>query len=84
MTRYDSDRPTGAAALAALEASGKLFCYPADVAAVFDKDRDTIYLALERGEIPHTRLGQRYQIPVAWLRRQVEGLDVPEHAGSAA
>ena len=65
----------GAALVDALEAAGRSFAYPAEVAAVFDKDTKTVYLALERGEIPYTRIGQRYQISVAWMRRQVDGLD---------
>jgi hypothetical protein len=81
------DRVKGLAALTALEDSGKLFCYPADVARVIDKDHKTVYAALERGEIPHTRIGQRYHISVAWLRRQVDGTGEAEQArrdGSAA
>ena len=62
------DELKGAAALAALEARGDLFCHPADVAAVLGRNLKTIYPALERGEIPHTRVGQRYSIPVAWLK----------------
>jgi hypothetical protein len=79
---HDTDRPRGRAALEALEAQGKLFAYPADVADIFEQDRKTIYLALERGTIPSTRIGQRYQIPVAWLRRQVDG--VPERTAAGA
>lgn len=71
----------GAAALEALELSGRSWAYPAEVAAVFDgKDVKTIYPALERGEIPSVRIGQRWQISVAWLRRQVDGADVPVSA----
>jgi excisionase family DNA binding protein len=84
----DQDHGTGqlkgAAALAALEARGELFGFPADVADVFGKDLKTVYRALENGEIPHTRIGQRYQIPVAWMRRQVDGTDVPEQARRAS
>jgi hypothetical protein len=72
------DRIKGLAALEALEASGRLFCYPADVANVIDKDLKTIHAALSRGEIPHTRIGQRYHISIAWLRRQVDGLGSPQ------
>jgi hypothetical protein len=77
----------GAAALAALDEQGKLFCYAADVAAVFDKDLRTVYTAMDRGEIPSVKMGQRRQIPLAWVHRQVEGTDAPEQArraGSAA
>jgi hypothetical protein len=77
----------GEALLTALEADGRLFAFPAETAAVFRKDTKTVYLALERGEIPYVRIGQRYQISVAWMRRQVDGLDPPQaarRAGSAA
>jgi hypothetical protein len=69
------DRVKGRAALEALEARGRLFCYPAEAARVIDKDHKTVYAALERGEIPHTRIGQRYHISIAWLRRQVDGTE---------
>ena len=53
----------GAPALEALEAAGKLWATPAQAADV-----------LERGEIPNNRVGQRYNVPVAWLRRQADGV----------
>jgi hypothetical protein len=60
---------------AALEALGdRLFAYPAEVAAVLDRDLRTIYAGLERDEIPYLRVGQRYQVSVSWLRRAAEGL----------
>lgn len=78
-----TERLRGAAALAALEAEGRLWCTPAQVADVMERDTRTIYGALERGEIPFTRVGQRYNIPTAWLRRQAAGLPEPEPAGGA-
>jgi excisionase family DNA binding protein len=78
----DTGQLNGAAVLAALEARGDLFCFPADVAAVLGRNLKTIYPALERGEIPHTRVGQRYSIPVAWLRRQADGLDDRQPTGA--
>jgi hypothetical protein len=84
MPDQGKDKIKGEAALAALEAQGKTFGFPADVADVFGKDVKAVYLALERGEIPHVRIGQRYQISVAWMRRQVDGVDVPELAGRAS
>jgi excisionase family DNA binding protein len=78
-----NDRPRGRAALDALEASGKLFATPQEVAAVMGRDFKTIYPAMERGEIPFTRIGQRYQISMAWLRRQVDGVPDRTAAGAA-
>ena len=63
----------GAAALEALEAEGRLFAYPAEVARVMQRDPRTIYAGIEHGEIPATRVGQRYQVSVAWLKRAAEG-----------
>jgi excisionase family DNA binding protein len=71
----------GAAALAALEKDGRLFATPAEAAVILRRDVRTIYAGLERGEIPNTRVGQRFQIPVAWLRRQADGPSEP--AGDA-
>ena len=83
-----TDQLKGAAALAALEASGQLFCFPADVAAVIGKDLRSVYAALNRGEIPCIRIGQRRHISVAWLRRQVDGepepASQPGQAGATA
>jgi hypothetical protein len=83
MKNHGTNGLTGEAVLAALEAAGKTFGYPADAAVVFEKDIKTIYLAMERGEIPHTRIGQRYHIPVAWMRRQVDGHVSPQPARRA-
>jgi hypothetical protein len=66
-----TDRLRGAAALAALE--GRLWATPAQVAAVLERDVKSVYFGLERGDIPSIRVGPRYQISVAWLRRAAEG-----------
>ena len=83
---HDTSPLRGAEALNALVAQGKLFCYAQDVADVMERDPRTVYDAIKRGEIPHTRIGQRYQVPVAWLRRQVDGTEAEQVrcAGSAA
>jgi excisionase family DNA binding protein len=60
----------GAAALAALEERGDLFASPAQAAAILKLNLRTVYAALERGEIPSTRVVTLYKIPVAWLRQQ--------------
>jgi hypothetical protein len=69
-----TERLRGAAALEALEAAGKLWATPAQTADVLERDLKATYLALERGEIPSNRIGQRYNVPVAWLRRQADGV----------
>ena len=58
-------------ALAALD--GKLFTGVPETATVIDADQRTVRRALEAGEIPGVRIGQRWRIPVAWLREQAAG-----------
>jgi hypothetical protein len=67
----------GRAALKALEDDGNLFGSPADIAAIMRRDIRTVYAGLARGEIPSVRVGQRYQISLAWVRRQVDGVPEP-------
>jgi hypothetical protein len=70
----DTKKLRGRAALDALEADGRLWAYPAEVAVVMERDVKTLYPALEKGEIPAIRVGQRWQISIAWLRRSAEGV----------
>jgi hypothetical protein len=71
-----TDQLKGAEALAALEKDGDLFASPAWTARIMRRDIRTIYAAIKSGEIPSIKIGQRYSVSVAWLRRQVDG--VPE------
>ncbi len=63
----------GRAALEALERTGRLFAYPAEAAAVLERDHRTVRLAMKRGEVPYTRVGNRFSISIDWLRRTAEG-----------
>ena len=63
----------GRAALEALESEGRLFASPAEAAAVLERDHRTVRLAMARGEVPYTRVGNRFSISVHWLRRTAEG-----------
>lgn len=81
MTKRLSERLRGVAALEALEAAGHLWATTTETADVLERDLSAIYGALERGEIPSTRVGQRYNIPVAWLRRQADGLPEADSDG---
>jgi hypothetical protein len=67
------DRLRGAAKLEALEAEGRLWATPAETADVLERDVKSVYAGLDRGDIPSVRVGPRYQISVAWLRRAAEG-----------
>src|SRR5947209_2696379 len=73
----------GAEALAALHDQGRLFGWPYEVAAVFERDQRTIYAGIRNGEIPCTKIGPRHQIPLAWVDRQVDG-DESRRAGRVA
>jgi excisionase family DNA binding protein len=87
MPGYNPNRLKGLEALTALEQGTNLFCYPQDAADVLGKDLKTTYDAIKRGEIPAIKIGQRYSISIAWLRRQVDGIPDPQPArrsGSAA
>jgi excisionase family DNA binding protein len=64
----------GAKTLADLEAQGRLFCTPAQAAVVLGRDYRTILAAVERGEVPSVRVGQRYSISVGWLRKVADGV----------
>jgi excisionase family DNA binding protein len=57
----------------------RLFVTPAEAAELLDLDPRTVRAALQRGEIPGTRVGERWKIPTAWLRQQAawSGNDAP-------
>jgi excisionase family DNA binding protein len=57
-----------------LIAAGRNFATAAEAKAILEVDERTIYAGIERGEIPATRMGNRWKIPVAWLRKEA-GLD---------
>ena len=67
-------RLKGEAALKRMESRGQTWASPAETAHVVQRDVRTVYGALKRGEIPSTKVGQRYYVSVAWLRRQVDGV----------
>jgi hypothetical protein len=77
-------RLKGAPALKALEEAGRLFATPGEVAAVLDRDIKSVYLGLERGQIPSIRVGPRYQISVAWLRKQASSTPDPQPVRAAS
>lgn len=53
---------------------GRLFAEVPEVAQLFETDARTVRAAIGRGEIPATRVGQRWRVPTAWLR-QAAGLE---------
>jgi excisionase family DNA binding protein len=48
----------------------RLFINTEEAAAILGVDPRTLRRAVERGEVPATRLGVRILIPTAWLRSQ--------------
>lgn len=55
----------------ALDLELDLFATPPEVAALFRVDARTIRHAVEKGEIPGTRIRGTYRIPTAWVRTQL-------------
>jgi excisionase family DNA binding protein len=45
---------------------------PADYAALAEVSTELVYRALHDGAIPAIRLGQRFRIPSAWVRHQLQ------------
>jgi excisionase family DNA binding protein len=68
MTAPASWRPSAREALARVKT--KLFATSTEAAAILDVDPRTLRSAIERGEIPATRAGTNWRVPVAWLREQ--------------
>jgi hypothetical protein len=49
---------------------GRLFASVPEFVTISGYDDRTVRAAIEAGEIPAIRVGQRYRIPVAWIREQ--------------
>jgi excisionase family DNA binding protein len=60
------------------ELDGQNFASAPEVAEILGMDERSVRRAIAAGEIPATKVGARYLIPVAWLRAQASGgLDDP-------
>jgi hypothetical protein len=55
-----------------------------EVAALFRSDRRTIRAQCREGGIPSVKIGAEYRIPVAWLRRQADGVPDPQPVKAAS
>jgi excisionase family DNA binding protein len=64
-------------ALTLADLDGKLFAEVPEVAELLRNDVRTVRRAIERGEIPAIRTGQRWRVPTSWLR-QAAGLETSE------
>jgi excisionase family DNA binding protein len=74
--------PDAKAALQRLQ--GRLFATVTEVSAIlsYDMQGRTVRKAIEAGEIPATRVGAQWRIPVAWIREQAR-LGTDGSAGAA-
>lgn len=52
------------------ELNGRLFADVPEVASITGRDGRTIRRAAAAGEIPSTKVGNKYMIPTAWIRKQ--------------
>ena len=52
------------------ELNGRLFADVPEVASITGRDDRTIRRAAAAGEIPSTKVGNKYMIPTAWIREQ--------------
>jgi excisionase family DNA binding protein len=59
---------------------GKLFADVPETAKILRYDERTVRRAIEAGEIPAVRAGERWLVPTAWLREQA-GLGGSSAAG---
>lgn len=55
------------------ELGDRLFAYVPEVAEILGRDERTVRAAIRAGDIPATKTGQRYIVPVSWLREQAGG-----------
>ena len=55
--------------LSAIAFPGRIGISPEEFADATGTGRTLVYLALQRGDIPHKRIGRRYVIPLAALDR---------------
>lgn len=62
--------PSATRALERLD--GKLFATTTEAAVVLRYDVRTLRKAIESGDIPATRVGTGWRVPVAWLLRQTQ------------
>lgn len=57
------------------KASGPAFLSCVEVARILRVHRQTVYRAIEAGEIPAVRVGKAFRIPASWLH--TAGLKTP-------
>lgn len=65
--------PSPQALLDELTRSGAAMTGVPQAALILGYDQRTVRTAIERGDVPATRVANSWRIPVTWLRRQVYG-----------
>jgi excisionase family DNA binding protein len=50
---------------------GRNFALVPEAAAILECDPRTLIAAIERGEIPATKVGNKHRVPTSWLRAAV-------------
>jgi hypothetical protein len=63
---------TPAAQTAIERLQGRLFASTTEVCAIIGCDVRALRRGIESGDVPATRVGQRYYIPTAWIREQAQ------------
>jgi excisionase family DNA binding protein len=53
---------------------GRNFAFAYEVASILRMDVRTVRTAIINGDIPATKAGSTYRVPVAWLRQQAAGV----------
>ena len=51
--------------------NGRVFATVTEAAVILSLDSRTLRKAIRQGDVPATRAGPAYRIPVAWLREQI-------------
>jgi excisionase family DNA binding protein len=69
MTKPVTWTPTPEEALKRLD--GRVFATVTEAAVILHLDSRTLRKAIAAGDIPATRAGPAYRIPVAWLQEQI-------------
>jgi excisionase family DNA binding protein len=62
--------------------NGRTFARVWEAASILEADQRTLLTMLTAGEVPGTRVGAQWRIPVAWLREAASGKAASQGAAS--
>lgn len=60
----------------------RLFAYVPEVAQILGRDERTVRSAIQAGQIPASKTGTRYIVPIRWLREQAGEPSVQQAAAA--